>query len=533
MIQLLRLACASVAPVQGLRVRLLSFCVFDTDLGSMTDKFQEIVGPMPSEDYDGVEKVFGKPKATRKRGTTPSGVPSGVEIWPACDKPPQHSSRESKGPTATRTSLRAPSSVPRKTALPAKSKYGPLTKTVDPRPRPSRLPPGSTECDVPGPVHVPTDPGIQAVANSEVRSAPLPAPVLSAPVSSVHMPPTPEPLEPEPVEPTPPEPVPPAMVVSPPSSISDPVRHERHWHADDELVVVRCQQTVFTAWNSQLVKSSELLANLLNGPMSVATFEGRRLVDISDYCEDADGFALVLDALDPLNSMFDYEGCSGKDRCRLLRAAHALGFEKIFDASVRALNTLWSSDAKEMAQTRTRMSMNEAIDTVECLLRCGSHILDGIYKRVVYEIGSAPTDVFEAHEGRLLQVFPGLRSFGLIVLREHCIKRRMKYRDAPPTEYLSICEHAPEASPVTDTQKIDKVRRWYGEMREIDKVADWSNDPLRVMQAIRSSTVVRPRGWENCPGGQCMASIRDAWDRRLDREWVDIQGLVMEHLPLE
>ena len=76
------------------------------------------------------------------------------------------------------------------------------------------------------------------------------------------------------------------------------IRDEGHWAADDELVVIKCWQTVSCIWRSQLVRSP-LFAVLFAETTSVAIYEGRRLVDITAHYKDTEGFALLLDALDP------------------------------------------------------------------------------------------------------------------------------------------------------------------------------------------------------------------------------------------
>lgn len=206
---------------------------------------------------------------------------------------------------------------------------------------------------------------------------------------------------------------------------------------------------------------------------------------------------------------------------------------------------IYSSDANIISKSGTRIPIDDAIATLECVLRCGSHTLHGICRRVVYEIASASTDSFIAHEAKLDEVLrvhgPDGTSTrylsGLLALREdHCIKRWIQYMGAPQPEYSALCTHIPGGLIATDAQVVEKVKRWDEARHEIelsfrDEECDWSNDPLRALHKIRTRRHIRPEGWKECPGDHCKALIKEAWNRRIEREWADFQERLMVCLP--
>lgn len=71
---------------------------------------------------------------------------------------------------------------------------------------------------------------------------------------------------------------------------------DRHWNANDELVVIRSGQRLYTAWEKSLVKGSKLFFEKL-GETTGATYENRPLVDVTAYCSDELGIELILDEL--------------------------------------------------------------------------------------------------------------------------------------------------------------------------------------------------------------------------------------------
>ena len=67
-------------------------------------------------------------------------------------------------------------------------------------------------------------------------------------------------------------------------------------------------------------------------------------------------------------------------------------------------------------------------------------------------------------------------------------------------------------------------------MREIRLDSEGGTDLLRALYKTRSNLHVRPRGWKECPGNQCTTRIHAAWDRRIEREWLELEKIIQERL---
>ena len=234
------------------------------------------------------------------------------------------------------------------------------------------------------------------------------------------------------------------------------------------------------------------------------------------------------------HSKFHYNKCSPRSLRRLLCASYALSFGAVFKATVAVLNKLYTSNARAIARS-ARIPLDEVIETLDCVVRCGAHMLDGIYRRAIYEIATSSPASLLSHRDRLTEVLRiggvGMeRENGVLTLRNYCRFQLEGFQRAPCTEYPSVCDHAPSTSPVTEYEREDKKQRWYGAMREIHQESEKGTDLLRALYKIRSSLQVRPRGWKECPGDQCKTRIYAAWDRRIEREWLELQKMIEEHV---
>ena len=236
-------------------------------------------------------------------------------------------------------------------------------------------------------------------------------------------------------------------------------------------------------------------------------------------------------------SRFKYNKCRPRSLRRLLCASYALSFKAVFEATVAVLSKLYPSDASTIARS-ARIPLDEAIETVECVVRCGMRVPNGIYKRAIYEIATASEASLNAHRNRLTEVLhigganitSMERENGLLALRNYRRSQLKDFQRAPCSEYPSVCDHTPSAPLVTEYEREDKKRRWFGAMREIRHDSEGGTDLLRALYKTRSNLHVRPRGWKECPGNQCTIRIHAAWDRRIEREWLELQKMIEEHV---
>lgn len=179
--------------------------------------------------------------------------------------------------------------------------------------------------------------------------------------------------------------------------------------------------------------------------------------------------------------------------------------------------------------------MNEALDVIRCVRECDPirqnvHLCE-VFMRAAYDVFSACQNTYNWRTALDALGLDASCIDNVNAVRNHCHGRWAQYRNAPNQEYPSVCPHVPDAQKATEEQRDDKHRRWVEATSQIqngfvNSCTDWTFDPLRAGWALKSNHLVRPKGWQQCPQGQCRTVVYMAWDRRIGREWDDFQGVV-------